>query len=177
MSEERPLDQRPAARPVQPPEVPGQASPPEQAVPPKKGMGCFGIASIGIIVAAVIITVSLIITTAVRSGSSGPDDASDGGSVSGDFTDPIEQARVVLGDAYTYEEIKSVTDAALLATDTDISNENYSRAWSSVLKVTDSLTGVAPMDVMRCVSEFDPSFGVDFPDAAALCATEIHLEG
>ena len=80
MSEERPLDRRPAARPVQPPAVPGQTNPPEQVVPPKEGMGCFGIGCLSIVIVIVIIIIGAIITTAVNGASSGPGGTSGGGS-------------------------------------------------------------------------------------------------
>ncbi|GAA1998536.1 hypothetical protein FHS08_001381 [Microbacterium ulmi] len=83
----------------------------------------------------------------------------------------------MLGGAYTYETVESVTTAALAATGTTVSNENFSRAWSAVLKVTDGVQGVAPMDVMSCVANTMSDSGFDFPEAAALCATMLHSGG
>ncbi|MBT2495074.1 hypothetical protein J7E45_05580 [Microbacterium sp. ISL-59] len=81
---------------------------------------------------------------------------------------------MVLGGAYTYEQVKQTTDAALTATNTAVNDENRSRAWSSVLSVTKELNA-RPMDVMLCVTDYGPIANMKLPDAAALCATEIHL--
>jgi hypothetical protein len=92
-------------------------------------------------------------------------------------SDPIEQARVVLGGAYTYDEVKSVTDSALVATGTAVNDDTRNRAWSAVLTLTENLSGVAPMEVMQCVEELGLASDMDFPDTAALCATSISLGG
>jgi hypothetical protein len=192
MSDDRPFDQRPAARPAPPSQpLPGQFGPPDQAVPKPGGMGCFGVGCIGVVVVVAVIAVialGIIVVGAVTSGvntastgsstGQGPAEQEDSG-VSGEGTsaDPIEQARVVLGGAYAYDTVKSVTDAALSATGTPATSENYSRAWSAVLTVSDNLEGVDPMAVMECVGEIGAASGFDFPEAAALCATEIQLGG
>lgn len=89
--------------------------------------------------------------------------------------DPIEQARVVLGGAYSYELVQAATDAALVSTATPVTTDNYSRAWSSVLAVTANLD-VEPMDVMLCVPQYANSdAGLTFPQVVALCATDLHL--
>ncbi|MEV4689457.1 hypothetical protein [Microbacterium sp. LWH3-1.2] len=187
MSEPRPYDERPAARPVPPAAVPGGSVPPNAKVPPKKSMGCFAIGCLGVIVVIVLAILIPVIGNAIGSASnggdssttttSGPSPGGNSGGGSGGSSDPIEQARVVLRGAYSYDTVKAATDAALAATNTPISDENYSRAWSAVLEVTDNLTGVAPMDVMACVAELGPSSGMDFPDTTAICATSIHLDG
>lgn len=177
MTNPRPFDERPAARPVPSPAVPSGSVPPNAEMPPKSGMGCFGIGCIGMIVVIVLAIFIPIIGDTISStpGGSGSSTTSGGGSAGS--TDPIEQARVVLGGGYSYETVKAATDAALTATNTPISNDTYSRAWSSVLKVADGLPGVAPMDVMNCVADLGPSSGMDFPETTALCGTTIHLDG
>ncbi|MBD8534422.1 hypothetical protein [Plantibacter sp. CFBP 13570] len=89
--------------------------------------------------------------------------------------DPIEQAREVVGGSYSYERVQQATAAALVATGTPVTTDNFSRAWSSVLAVTDKL-GIEPMEVMLCVPELASSeSGLTFPEVAALCASEIYL--
>lgn len=89
--------------------------------------------------------------------------------------DPIEQAREVVGGSYSSERVQQATAAALVATGTPVTTDNFSRAWSSVLAVTDKL-GIEPMDVMLCVPELASSeSGLTFPEVAALCASEIYL--
>jgi hypothetical protein len=92
-------------------------------------------------------------------------------------SDPIEQARVVLGGVYSYDEVKSVTDSALEATGTAVNDDTRSRAWSAVLAVTENLSGVDPMEVMQCVEALGLASNTDFPDTAAICATSISLGG
>lgn len=89
--------------------------------------------------------------------------------------DPIEQAREVVGGSYSSERVQQATAAALVATGTPVTTDNFSRAWSSVLAVTDKL-GIEPMEVMLCVPELASSeSGLTFPEVAALCASEIYL--
>lgn len=167
MSEGRPLSERPAAKPA----VPADASGSAPVAPAKRGLGCFGIGCLGVIGIAVVIGIVSIVGGQM---SKSPGGGNGGSGTSSNTADPIEQARVVLGGAYTYEQVKQTTDAALTATSTVVSDENRSRAWSSVLSVTKELNA-APMDVMLCVTAYGPVANMTFPDAAALCATEIHL--
>ncbi|WP_133060015.1 hypothetical protein [Plantibacter elymi (nom. nud.)] len=89
--------------------------------------------------------------------------------------DPIEQAREVVGGSYSSERVQQATAAALVATGTPVTTDNFSRAWSSVLAATDKLA-IEPMDVMLCVPELASSeSGLTFPEVAALCASEIYL--
>ncbi|MBD8104391.1 hypothetical protein [Plantibacter sp. CFBP 8775] len=89
--------------------------------------------------------------------------------------DPIEQAREVVGGSYSYERVQQATAAALVATGTPVTTDNFSKAWSSVLAVTDKL-GIEPMEVMLCVPELASSeSGLTFPEVAARCASEIYL--
>ncbi len=97
----------------------------------------------------------------------------------GNSRDPIEQARVVLGGSYSYAQIKAATDAALSSTGTALTDENRSRAWSAVLSVTGGLTtkgySVDAMAGMRCIPDLGQVSGMDFPDTAALCASDLAL--
>ena len=157
-------------------------------LPPAKtgpgcGMGCLAI--IGVIIALVIIgsIVGAVSKGGGSSSSGGSSGTSSGGSSSGGTTsggsssDPIEQARVVLGGGYSYATVLSATDGALSATGLSGTDDNRSRAWSSVLSVVKGLTAkgysVGPMDVMLCVPGIANSSGWDFPDSAALCATDL----
>ncbi|ODT29320.1 MAG: hypothetical protein ABS63_00175 [Microbacterium sp. SCN 70-27] len=108
---------------------------------------------------------------------SGGSSGGDSEEVSGGSSDPVEHARVVLSGAYSNDMVKAVTDAALAATNIPISSETYSRAWRAVLRVTDNLPDVAPMEVMERVAQLGPSSGMEFPETAAICATTIHLDG
>lgn len=130
-----------------------------------------GIPGIGMIAIGLIV-LALLIFGFVADLSDQSSDASGSGVGS---SDPIEQARVVLGGAYSYDTVKTATDTALAATDTPVTNENRSRAWSSILGVTTNLD-VDPMEVMRCVPEIAATgAGMTFPDLAGLCATELSL--
>ncbi len=81
----------------------------------------------------------------------------------------------MVGGSYSYERVQQATAAALVATGTPVTTDNFSRAWSSVLAVTDKL-GIQPMEVMLCVPELASSeSGLAFPEVAALCASEIYL--
>ena len=81
----------------------------------------------------------------------------------------------MVGGSYSYERVQQATAAALVATGTPVTTDNFSRAWSSVLAVTDKL-GVEPVEVMLCVPELASSeSGLTFPEVAALCASEIYL--
>lgn len=48
--------------------------------------------------------------------------------------DAIEQARMVIDGNHSYEAVKGVSDRALNAAGESLSDENRSRAWSSVLE-------------------------------------------
>lgn len=92
--------------------------------------------------------------------------------------DPIEQARVVLDGNHSYDEVKDVTDRALQAAGESLTDENRSRAWSSILKTQSGLVekGYASPDayqVMGCVPGSIASHGVAFTAAVAYCSLEI----
>lgn len=176
MTEFRPFDERPAARPSQPAQQQQPLSP-QQAQTPRQGIGCMGCSLIVIGVLILVVIISIVVAAATSSRSANDGGSSSTGSHSKGSTDPIEQARVVLGGEYSYESIQSATDSALAATETAVTDDSRNRAWSAVLKVTDNLSNVAPMDVMQCVTDIGPSSGFSFPDAAALCATTIHTSG
>tara|TARA_B100000378_G_scaffold256904_2_gene234937 strand:- start:710 stop:1123 length:414 start_codon:yes stop_codon:yes gene_type:complete len=90
--------------------------------------------------------------------------------------DPIAQAVLVLGNEYSYDEVKVVTDRALRSANESLTDDNRSRAWSAVLATTDSLA-VDPFDVMECVPDVAGSSGMSFPDAAGTCAAAISAGG
>lgn len=159
--------------------IPGQFS----TTQPKSDGGRGWQVLLGIVVAALVITLIATVgsnnrpSPAVTNGSSTGGSSTPGGNTSGASTDPIERARVVLGGVYSYAQVKSVTDQALSATSTATTDTNRSRAWSAVLAAVKGLEdkgySVAPMGVMRCVAGFGPASGLDFPEASALCATDI----
>lgn len=197
MTEDRPISERPAARPVRQVAPSAAGSSPNESTqsnadtpePPKKGMSC---TSIGCLSIVVIVVLALVIGPIINSisgsstGSTRPSGGTSsnsssgsggGGSSTGSSTDPIEQARVVLGGAYSYSEVKTATDNALRATGTPVTDEYRSRAWSAVLAATRDLDSASQMEVMRCVAEIGPESGFDFPDAAGLCAADVTLNG
>lgn len=168
---------------------PERSSPPPADKPPKLGLSRSG--TVGLIVAGVVVLAVVAAaggsafgeagsTSSESSNSSGANGDESAGTIdvgsSAGSTDPIEQARVVLGGSYSYQTVKAVTDSALSVTGTASSNDAYSRAWSAVLKVSDNLQ-IDPMRVMTCVTEFPQGNGLTFAEAAALCATDIHLNG
>lgn len=70
----------------------------------------------------------------------------------------------------------TVQAAALAATNMSLSSENYSRAGSTLVALRKS-TGVSEMDMLGCIPEIvNGAPNIGFPDAAALCATELAIE-
>lgn len=70
-------------------------------------------------------------------------------------------------------------DAALLATNTPITEENYSRAGSALVELNQS-NGASPMDVLECIPGMTAATGgtsMSFPDAAALCSVDLQMNG
>ena len=167
MSSERPYEERPAARPVEPlvPEVETNAD--TQAglsaastsaqITPKKGVS-------GFVWALVIIGAILFIIIAATS-NKGSSTSSSGGSQS---TDPIYQVQVVLDGKYSYDQIKSITDSVIAAYGLPATDDSANRIWSAVLSVTKG-SSVPPMDVMTCAVQ--PDSGMTFPDMAGICFT------
>ncbi|WP_281640520.1 hypothetical protein [Aurantimicrobium minutum] len=168
MSDERPYEERPAARPINPvtsPEtqnfgdVPNKPSSGNQPIKPtnKKGIGCLGWS---LIIIAAIVLISVI--ASAGNGTKSNTVAT---------TDPIEQVQVVLNNAYSYEEISSISSTVISSYGLPATDESISKIWSSVLAVTDG-SSVAPMDVMTCArTPADPSF--EFPNMVAYCFTAL----
>jgi hypothetical protein len=142
--------------------------PPTESV--KSGLGFYGWLGVAVVAGVVIWGA----TSLINSGQTGPSGAS---AASRGSSDPIEQARVVLGTGHSYEAIKELTDNALSSTSTPLTDENRSRAWSAVLKVADNLN-LQPLDVMECVPPLGRAAGsaIDFPQAAGMCAAELAVE-
>lgn len=171
MAEQRPFEERPAARPAAAPA--SQPSNFQPVQPQKSGLGCLG--WIGIIVAAIFV-ISVIASIVPDTNKTRNSSSSSSSQSSGASADPIEQARVVLGGAYSYEQVKSVTDAALSSAGLTVNDDNRSRAWSSALAATKDST-VNPMSVMQCAPELlNAASGLELPEAIALCYTEMALE-
>jgi uncharacterized membrane protein len=179
VTDERPLDERPAARPSEPlPDATGSGQDVTGVpVTPKTGLGCFGIGCLGIIGVVLVVLVISLIVGAVNGSNSGGNTGSSGSS--GTSIDPIEQARVVLatnyGESYSYSDIKSITDRALSYFDLPQTNEYRSRVWSSILSVIKApeLSHVSPMAVMRCVAAEDETNGMELSEWIALCAVAL----
>ena len=124
------------------------------------------------------LVLAVIVGTGIHSAlsSSNSSTATDQGS-----TDPIEEARAVMaanyGDDYSYGEVKQVTDAALEATGTPVNDEYRGRAWSAVLNVLTKqteLSGVDPLDVMKCAAVPNAQqAGITLPQVIALCAVTL----
>lgn len=72
------------------------------------------------------------------------------------------QARVVLSGEYTYEEVAAATDWALTASNTPVTDEYRSRAWSSILSAVADLN-VEPMAVTQWYSAWPSQAGPTFP--------------
>ena len=164
MTEERPFDERPAARPSEPAETTARKSARVESNQPKKvEIGTYGWVSI--------IAVGIAVIVGIVNGLVG-----NGNSSRSATDDPIEQARVVIGGGYKYDEIKVATDNALTAAGLATNDENRNRAWSSVISVA-SGSNVDEMAVMQCVpSQIAAAGSLSLPDAVAFCFTEMKLE-
>lgn len=84
----------------------------------------------------------------------------------------------MLGDGYTYAEIQTATDDALQAAGESLTDENRSRAWSSILATKEGLVDKgypAPdsMSVMRCVPDSISTRSVGLTEAVAYCSLEV----
>jgi hypothetical protein len=93
-------------------------------------------------------------------------------------TDPIEQARAVLGGVHSYDEVLAATDAALAAGGMPRDDENRSRLWSSILRTGKGLAakGYAnpdPMTVMTCLPGSMAARGVALLESVAYCSLEV----
>lgn len=90
-------------------------------------------------------------------------------------SDPLDQMLISFNGNPSKTEIKQAMDNALNATDTVISNENYSRA-GSVLVTFRKEYGIDEMEVLECVptATRDPRVPeLSFPNVAAVCVTDL----
>jgi hypothetical protein len=90
-------------------------------------------------------------------------------------SDPLDQMLISFNGNPSKTEIKQAMDDALNATDTAISDENYSRA-GSVLVTFRKEYGIDEMDVLECVptATRDPRVPeLSFPNVAAVCVTDL----
>jgi Protein of unknown function (DUF2510) len=148
--------------------APGARPAPAVRRTPVKAAGRPGPFAIGCLVIVGLIVVGIVIAVIVGNSSGG----SSGGNGS---ADAITEAQSVLanqyGDSHSYSEVKTVTDAALSATDEPLTNTERSKAWSAVLAVADDpKVGTDPWEVMNCVASGDAGAGLTFPQLAATCA-------
>lgn len=128
--------------------------------------------------AVLVVTTGILLTGCASSSSSSPS-SDDSGSRSEIASDPdaIEQAQVVLGGEHTYAEIQAATDNALRSAGEGLTDENRSRAWSSVLATKKGLVDKgypAPdsMSVMLCVPGSIATRSVELTEAVAYCSLE-----
>lgn len=90
-------------------------------------------------------------------------------------SDPLDQMLISFNGNPSRTEIKQAMDDALNATDTAISDENYSRA-GSVLVTFRKEYGIDEMDVLECVptATRDPRVPeLSFSNVAAVCVTDL----
>ena len=81
----------------------------------------------------------------------------------------LEQMVVAFEGKHLASEIRPLLDKAMRTYNTPITEENYSRAGSALVGLRKEF-GVAEMDVLKCMASADVgTYGVNFPDAAALC--------
>lgn len=179
MTENRPLNERPEARPVTVPDLNMSDEPP--AKPAKQKMGCCGwilivpMAIVGIVIVWSVVSGIAESINSSRSSSSPSSSSQSSPQQSSTPADPIEQARVVLGGAYSYEQVQSVTDSALSAAGLVLNDDNRNRAWSSAIAVTEN-SNVSPMAVLECAPGLISAAGnLSLPDAIGFCYTEISL--
>jgi hypothetical protein len=167
----RPYEERPAARPIQPEATPldSQDVSPEEVIEteplplyerPKKRLGCLGWS---LIIIAIVIFISVLVGS-----------FSDSNEDTSASTDPIEQVQVVLEGAYTYDEISSISSSAIASYGLPATDESISMIWSAVLSVTDGST-VKAWDVMTC-AQTRPDPSVDFPFVVAICFTDLKFQ-
>lgn len=90
--------------------------------------------------------------------------------------DALDQMVVTFEGTPLRATVQAAVDAALAATNMSLSSENYSRAGSTLVALRKS-TGVSEMDMLGCIPEIvNEAPNISFPDAAALCATELAIE-
>ena len=75
-------------------------------------------------------------------------------------------------DEASQSEIRTAMEKAFRATNLTMTEDNLSRA-GSVLVAMRQKNGVAEMAQLKCIGAMDPATGLGFPEAAALCATQL----
>ena len=91
--------------------------------------------------------------------------------------DAIQQAWVVLGGDYAYDELKTATDIALMAGGESLTESNRTSVWDSILNVKEGLVEKGypepdSMAVMECIPGSIASRGVEITEAVAFCSLE-----
>lgn len=90
-------------------------------------------------------------------------------------SDALDQMLISFNGDPSKTEIKQAVDNALNATDTVISDANYSRA-GSVLVTFRKEYGIDEMDVLECIPKTTRDARVpelSFPNVAAVCVTDL----
>lgn len=88
-------------------------------------------------------------------------------------TDALSMMTTVFEGNYSRAEIKEKIDSALSLYKTEITEENYSRAGSSLVELRKT-NGVEEMKILNCmITGYTPNVSITFPQMAALCVTEL----
>ena len=88
-------------------------------------------------------------------------------------TDALGMMATVFEGNYSRAEIKEKIDSALNLYKTDITEENYSRAGSSLVELRKT-NGAEEMKILNCmIKGYTPNVNITFPQMAALCVTEL----
>jgi ABC-type Fe3+-hydroxamate transport system substrate-binding protein len=88
-------------------------------------------------------------------------------------TDALSMMATVFEGNYNRAEIKEKIDSALSLYKTEITEENYSRAGSSLVELRKT-NGVEEMKILNCmITGYTPNVNITFPQMAALCVTEL----
>ena len=83
----------------------------------------------------------------------------------------VDKMVAVYQGGHSYDSIKDRMDTTMNLYDLAVIERNYERAASALIELRKS-TGVSEMDLLTCMIESKtPGVGMDFPSAAALCAT------
>lgn len=118
---------------------------------------------------SILIIILFSISALVGCSSQGDDEAD------GPPSDPLEQMLIAFNGSPSKVEIQEAMDNALNATETPISEENYSRAGSVLVEFRNEY-GINEMDILECVptATTDPRLPeLSFPNVAAVCVTDM----
>ncbi|TFD36297.1 hypothetical protein E3T34_01085 [Cryobacterium sp. TMT1-62] len=91
--------------------------------------------------------------------------------------DAIQKASVVLGGEYTYDELKTATDIALMAGGESLTESTRTSVWDSILNVKKGLIEKGypepdSMAVLECLPNSVSDRGVELTQAVAFCSLE-----